>query len=599
MSTDSMILPSQNVIIYNISASISPSFSNAASLTGWNPRTIPISSSSATDTSTAFHTKGLSSYREDDLLSKVAGPSEVEPIELGNEEGSQLDCTCSETSNLIAPPTSSEPVHIPDEIIRRFVYAADDRPGHELDSGWTAEEIQAKVMDEILRIQQRAKISEIESASMIQTALDLKSAEAARQFIDEQPYRDLEHHDESSFITGDKNLLTFRPSDYETMPIKRKQKKKAPKPPTASAPVVSSKAGQQISKPPTNNKTKRKLKPIQRDQRIEDLKFVKALDEMERIRGRMIAKASSALKLNAANKAAISQHIHLAELERGLRDGLTATNHIDSARSDRTSNYSDLFQQRRNSRLVDEVIHTERSNNDERQMDLLDTFSGFPNDSQYIYPQDKDTAGESAESFDEDDCASLASASVLSTLSESKSISHLHHQVRDLLQLPLADWRRFGRSSQHLQIQEMKDQTETSLQSCLEETRVEDPVILEIWERMQRVDAELSILSAEEELEELNSLAQSSVVSLPQINFASPPTRAPSTALSRQSSFAESFTLPPCDRRMSSIQQLPVYRREGSESSVQNNGRALAAAANAGEAVGNFISNLLAKSKIK
>lgn len=180
---------------------------------------------------------------------------------------------------------------------------------------------------------------------MIQIALDLKSSEVARQFVDEQPYRDLDHHDESSFITGDKNLLTFRPTDYETaIPQKRKQKRKVPKPP-ANPSAAPPRAGQQPSRPPANNKAKRKLKPLQRDQRIEDLKFVKALDEMERIRSRMIVKASSALKSNAIDKALLAQHVHLSELERGLRDRSMAIKQIDSARSDRTSNFSALFQQ--------------------------------------------------------------------------------------------------------------------------------------------------------------------------------------------------------------------------------------------------------------
>lgn len=237
---------------------------------------------------------------------------------------------------------------------------------------------------------------------------------------------------------------------------------------------------------------------------------------------------------------------------------------------------------------------------------MLDTFFGLPNNPKYIYSQDMDAMENSSISVDEDDCASLASASAMSALTESRNeLSDLQHQVRDLLQLPFADWRRLGRSTQNLQ--EMKELAETSLCSCVDR---EDPVLTDIWQRMQRVDAELSILSAEQELEdqqELISLTQSSVVSLPQINFTSPSTRLPPSSLSKQTSFAESLTLPPCDARFSSqIQQysseLPVFRREDSLTSVsisQNNGRALAAAAEAGEAVGNFISNLIAKAKIK
>lgn len=212
-----------------------------------------------------------------------------------------------------------------------------------LPSGWTEREIQLKVLDEIKRIQKRSILSEEESVKLIQSALEVNRSKLARDLIVEQPYKDLEQLDRSSFVTGDLNLLTFR--SRELLPTKKIGKKS----------MKTIKSGNKQSITIQKDKSKRKRGKGNKDKAVEqdDLKFSKALDEIERIRSRMINHASMALKKSKSHDMTIIRNEdtsinHLNELELQLQRRLRQTNlpsfrsRINSSRTDVIS-LSDLF----------------------------------------------------------------------------------------------------------------------------------------------------------------------------------------------------------------------------------------------------------------
>lgn len=181
---------------------------------------------------------------------------------------------------------------VPREVVSRFLGALDEY--EQLPNGWSSQEIQVKVNDEIARIQSRASLSDEKCMEMIQAAFDLNSASEARNLMDISPnHQDTKKKSmqESSFITNDINLITFNSSQSQS-----------------SKSLL----------------TKQSLKSNNDYIKI-DHKFSKAVEEAEHIRNRLLSKASSTLRENRKQSSQLQNHRQ------------------HTSRSDNASNYSDLF----------------------------------------------------------------------------------------------------------------------------------------------------------------------------------------------------------------------------------------------------------------